>query len=167
MQSSPLCSPFSSWLFFYFSWRPWSLGGLFLGRSGMATLLIVDDEASILLAFRKAFREPAVTFITGKSTTDSAIESMKLGAYEYLLKPLELSTLRQVIDRALAISRLMHVPAVLAAADDVDERADAIVGVCPAMQDVYKAIGRVAAQDVTVLISGESGTGKELVARAL
>ncbi|HEY7424207.1 MAG TPA: sigma-54 dependent transcriptional regulator [Gemmataceae bacterium] len=183
----------------------------------MATLLIVDDEASILLAFRKAFREPAVTvltaetavqgldiarqrhpdvivldvhlpdmsglemlrrlraldarspviFITGKSTTDTAIEAMKLGAYEYLLKPLELSTLRQVIDRALAISRLMHVPAVLAADDDVDERADAIVGVCPAMQDVYKAIGRVAAQDVTVLITGASGTGKELVARAL
>jgi len=61
----------------------------------------------------------------------------------------------------------MHVPTVLAAADDVDERADAIVGVCPAMQDVYKAIGRVAAQDVTVLISGDSGTGKELVARAV
>jgi len=61
----------------------------------------------------------------------------------------------------------MHVPAVLAAADEVDERADAIVGICPAMQDVYKAIGRVAAQDVTVLITGASGTGKELVARAL
>jgi two-component system nitrogen regulation response regulator GlnG len=183
----------------------------------MATLLIVDDEPSILLAFRKAFREPDVTvltaetaaqgldlarqqhpdvivldvhlpdmtgldmlrrlreldarspvvFITGRSTTDTAIEAMKLGAYEYLLKPLELSTLRQVIDRALAISRLSHVPAVLAASGDVDERADAIVGVCPAMQEVYKAIGRVAAQDVTVLITGESGTGKELVARAL
>jgi two-component system nitrogen regulation response regulator GlnG len=181
------------------------------------TLLVVDDEASILLAFRKAFREPAVTvltaetaaeglelarerrpdvivldvhlpdmsglemlrrlrqldarspiiFITGKSTTDTAIEAMKLGAYEYLLKPVELSTLRQVVEKALAISRLMHVPAVLAADDAVDDRADAIVGVCPPMQEVYKAIGRVAAQDVTVLITGESGTGKELVARAL
>ena len=183
----------------------------------MATLLVVDDEASILLAFRKAFREPAVmvltaetaaqgldvarqrhpdvivldvhlpdmsglemlqrlreldarspiVFITGRSTTDTAIEAMKLGAYEYLLKPVELSVLRQVVEKALAISRLMHVPAVLAADDEVDERADAIVGVCPAMQEVYKAIGRVAAQDVTVLITGESGTGKELVARAL
>jgi DNA-binding NtrC family response regulator len=183
----------------------------------MATLLVVDDEASILLAFRKAFREPAVTvftaetaaqgleiarqrhpdvivldvhlpdmlglemlrrlreldarspvvFITGRGTTDTAIEAMKLGAYEYLLKPLELSTLRQVIERALDISRLMHVPALLNAAGDGDDRADAIVGVCPPMQDVYKAIGRVAAQDVTVLITGESGTGKELVARAL
>jgi two-component system nitrogen regulation response regulator GlnG len=109
-----------------------------------------------------------VVFITGQGTTDTAIEAMKLGAFDYLLKPLELSLLRAVLDRAFAISRLMRVPAVVAA--DVpadDDRADAIVGRCPAMQEVYKAIGRVAARDVTVLITGESGTGKELVARAL
>ncbi|TMQ34619.1 MAG: sigma-54-dependent Fis family transcriptional regulator [Planctomycetota bacterium] len=183
----------------------------------MPTLLIVDDEPSILTAFRRAFRDwplnlvtaetaydglalarehhpdviildvrlpdmsglealrslraldarSPVIFITGKSTTDTAIEAMKLGAYEYLLKPLELAQLRQVIQRALDISRLMHVPAVVAEADAADERADAIIGRCPAMQDVYKAIGRVAGQDVTVLITGESGTGKELVARAI
>src|SRR5438128_7952544 len=61
----------------------------------------------------------------------------------------------------------MHVPAVVADAEAVDDRADVIIGRCPAMQDVYKAIGRVAGQDVTVLITGESGTGKELVARAI
>jgi two-component system nitrogen regulation response regulator GlnG len=108
-----------------------------------------------------------VIFITGKSTTDTAIEAMKLGAYEYLLKPLELSQLRQVVERAFAISRLMRVPAVVAEGGPVDERADAIVGRCPAMQDVYKAIGRVAGQDVTVLLTGATGTGKELVARAV
>ena len=48
-----------------------------------------------------------------------------------------------------------------------EDRSDAIIGRCPAMREVYKAIGRVAGQDVTVLITGESGTGKELVARAL
>ncbi len=183
----------------------------------MPILLVVDDEPSILLAFRRAFQDTSVEvrtaesaeeglalarqqqpdvvildiqlpdmtglevlrklreldarspviFITGKSTTDTAIEAMKLGAYEYLLKPLELAHLRQVIDRALAISRLMHVPAVVADVQPVDDRADAIIGRCPAMQEVYKAIGRVAAQDVTVLITGESGTGKELVARAV
>src|SRR5262249_11772379 len=89
------------------------------------------------------------------------------GAYEYLPKPLELSQLRQVVDRALAISRAMRVPAVLAPDEPADDRADAIVGRCPAMQEVYKAVGRVAEQDVTVLITGENGTGKELVARAL
>ena len=108
-----------------------------------------------------------VVFITGQGTTDTAIEATKLGAFDYLLKPLELSHLRAVLDRAFAISRLMRVPAVVAADGPDDDRADAIVGRCPAMQEVYKAIGRVAAQDVTVLITGESGTGKELVARAL
>jgi two-component system nitrogen regulation response regulator GlnG len=181
------------------------------------TLLIVDDETNILLAFRRAFgdgtaevltastaaegltvareRRPdavvldvclpdrtglqllrdlqavdarcPVVFITGQGTTDTAIEAMKLGAFDYLLKPLELSHLRAVLDRAFAISRLMRVPAVVAADGPADDRADAIVGRCPAMQEVYKAIGRVAAQDVAVLITGESGTGKELVARAL
>jgi two-component system nitrogen regulation response regulator GlnG len=92
---------------------------------------------------------------------------MKLGAYEYLLKPLELAQLRQVVDRAVEISRRMHVPAIVAGGEPVDDRADALVGRCGAMQEVYKAIGRAASQEVTVLISGESGTGKELVARAL
>ena len=183
----------------------------------MTMLLVVDDEPSILAAFRRAFRaaplevctaetageglelarqhhpdvvildvqlpdmsglealgrlreldaRSPVIFITGKSTTNTAIEAMKLGAYEYLLKPLELAQLRQVVDRAVAISRLMHVPAVVADADGVDDHADAIIGRCPGMQKVYKDIGRVAGQDVTVLISGESGTGKELVARAI
>jgi two-component system nitrogen regulation response regulator GlnG len=111
-------------------------------------------------------RSPIV-FITGFSTADTAIEAMKLGAYEYLVKPLELATLRQVIDKALSISRLMRVPAVVAGEQPTDDRSDPIVGRCPAMQEVYKAIGRVARQEVTVLITGASGAGKELVARAL
>src|SRR4029079_3238325 len=64
-------------------------------------------------------------------------------------------------------SRLMHVPAALPEVEEAPEQSDALIGRCPAMQDVYKAIGRVASQDVTVLILGESGTGKELVARAI
>src|SRR5262249_24614318 len=91
----------------------------------------------------------------------------KLGAYDYLVKPLELPRLRQIIDQALALSRLMHVPAVVAGNEPVDDRADGIIGHCLAMLEVYKAIGRVASQDVTLLILGESGTGKELVARAI
>jgi DNA-binding NtrC family response regulator len=70
------------------------------------------------------------------------------------------------VARACAISRLMRVPAVTED-EPIQEPADVLVGRCPAMQDVYKAIGRVAPQDVTVLIRGETGTGKELVARAI
>jgi two-component system nitrogen regulation response regulator GlnG len=108
-----------------------------------------------------------IIFITGKSTTDTAIEAMKLGAYDYLFKPLELAQLRHVVDRALSLSRMVHVPVEEVSGEPADDRADALVGRCPAMLEIYKAIGRVAAQDVTVLITGESGTGKELVARAI
>jgi DNA-binding NtrC family response regulator len=182
------------------------------------TLLVIDDDPSILEAFHAVFDEPAVTlltassaheglrlisevrpdvvlldlalpdlpgletfrrirrldaripviFITGHGTTDTAIEAMRLGAFDYLLKPLELGVLRQLIGRAFEIGHLMHTPALVPAEEAAArEASDILVGRCPAMQDVYKAIGRVAPQDVTVLITGESGTGKELVARAI
>ena len=108
-----------------------------------------------------------VVLVTGHGTSELAIEAIKEGAYEYLLKPLELAPLRELISRACASSRLMHVPAVVSEPEAAPPGADALIGRCAAMQDVYKAIGRVAAQDVTVLILGESGTGKELIARAI
>jgi transcriptional regulator with PAS, ATPase and Fis domain len=80
---------------------------------------------------------------------------------------LELDQLSDLVERAFAISRLMRVPAVIPEGGEVKEDTDALLGRCPSMQEVYKAIGRVAAQDVTVLILGESGTGKELVAKLL
>ena len=108
-----------------------------------------------------------VIFVTMTKGADDAIEAMKQGAYDYLFKPLDLNQLKRVVGETLEVVRRMREPAVLPeAASDADAEG-AIVGVCPAMQQVYKAIGRVAAQDVPVLITGESGTGKELVARAI
>src|SRR5437588_2385536 len=107
-----------------------------------------------------------VIFITADNTTDTSIEAMKLGAHDYLLKPLDVSRLRDLVARAFEISRLTHIPVVVPEAPP-PQSADVLVGRCPAMQEVYKGIGRVAPQDVTVLILGESGTGKELVARAI
>jgi two-component system nitrogen regulation response regulator GlnG len=108
-----------------------------------------------------------VIFITLAKAADAAIEAMKQGAYDYLFKPLDLAQLRRVVGEALEVSRRMREPAVLAeSAADADVEG-AIVGSCPAMREVYKEIGRVAAQDVPVLIAGETGTGKELVARAI
>jgi two-component system nitrogen regulation response regulator GlnG len=104
-----------------------------------------------------------VIFITAHGTADTAIEAMKGGAFDYLVKPLDVERLGQIIERAFDAARLMHVPAVLPA----EEPAERIIGRTPAMQEMSKLIGRVAPQDVNVLILGESGSGKELVARAL
>ena len=69
-----------------------------------------------------------VILITGHGTTDLAIEAMKRGAFEYLLKPLELPQVRQLIDRAFASSRLMHVPAVVAEPETAGPEGDALLG---------------------------------------
>src|SRR5712675_496544 len=108
-----------------------------------------------------------VIFVTMAKTADAAIDAMKLGAYDYLFKPLDPHRLRRVVGEALEVARRMRQPAVVAETAPDPDVDGAIVGSCPAMSEVYKAIGRVAAQDVPVLITGESGTGKELVARAV
>jgi two-component system nitrogen regulation response regulator GlnG len=108
-----------------------------------------------------------VIFITWAATADTAIEAMKEGAYDYLFKPLDLARLRGVVLQALELGRLMREPAVVSETPPEEDCGDAIIGRCPAMGEVYKSIGRVAAQNVIVLITGESGTGKELVARAI
>ncbi len=108
-----------------------------------------------------------VIFVTLAKGADAAIEAMKHGAHDYLFKPIDLHQLTRVVGEALEVARRMREPAVLAeSAGDADVEG-AIIGNCPAMRDVYKAIGRVAAQDVPILITGESGTGKEVVARAI
>jgi len=119
------------------------------------------------LQIRRIDQRIPVVLITGHGTTDLAIEAMKQGAFDFLLKPLELAAVRELVDRAIRSSRQMRVPAAMPEVEAATAAADQLVGRCPGMQDVYKAIGRVAATDETVLILGESGTGKELVARAV
>ncbi|HVS37659.1 MAG TPA: sigma-54 dependent transcriptional regulator [Gemmataceae bacterium] len=108
-----------------------------------------------------------VILVTAYSATETAIEAMKRGAFDYLLKPVDFHQLRGLVARAIELNRLARVPAVFEDGEPEDGGVDRIVGRCPAMQEVYKAVGRFAPQDVTVLILGESGTGKELAARAL
>jgi two-component system nitrogen regulation response regulator GlnG len=105
--------------------------------------------------------------LTAFARPETAIEAMQRGACEYLLKPVDFSRLREVVAKALAVSRFSRVPALLAETSAPDPLADRIIGDSAAMQEVYKTIGRVAGQNATVLILGESGTGKELVARAI
>jgi len=108
-----------------------------------------------------------VIFITGQGNADTAIEAMKRGAFDYLVKPLDLDQLKRVVEQALKISQLMHVPAAVDPPQQVADASDRLVGSGTAMQSICKQIGRIAPQNVNVLVLGESGTGKELVARAI
>ncbi len=113
----------------------------------------------------ESFPRLPVIIVTAFSTMETAVEAMKRGAYEYLLKPIELQVLKDLVERALEISRIdtsSSSVGPLAARED-----QKIVGRSQAMQEVFKAIGRVAPQDIPVLIQGESGSGKELIAEAI
>ena len=107
-----------------------------------------------------------VIFITADTESETAIDAMMLGAYDYLIKPLNVKNLIPLVERALHTRRLMQTPVEIPLESDVSPP-DCLVGRSPRMLEVYKAVGRVSPQNVTVLIRGESGTGKELVARAI
>ncbi|HKA86888.1 MAG TPA: sigma-54 dependent transcriptional regulator [Haliangiales bacterium] len=108
-----------------------------------------------------------VVFVTVARHAGAAIEAMKSGAFNYLHKPVDLHQLKKTVLEAVEVGRRMRSPVMLAAGSSDSAVEGAMFGGSPAMLEVYKAIGRVADKDVTVLITGESGTGKELVARAI
>ncbi len=131
-------------------------------------------DISGMEAFEKLHRsDPRVPVIlmTGRGTAQTAIEAMQRGAFEYILKPIDADSLIHLVEEAAETSRMTRTPAVVPdrslseQPDAVD--GDPLIGNCPAMQEVYRSIGRVARQNVTVLILGESGTGKEVIARAI
>ena len=131
-------------------------------------IMLPDKSGIELVKEIKAFdaRLPVI-FITGSNDSDVAIEAMKLGAYEYLLKPLDMQHVQDLVEKALDARRLMQSPVHLDRAESTAQKGDVLVGRSTQMHEVYKQIGRVAAEDVTVIIRGESGTGKELIARAI
>ena len=142
--------------------------GIDLARTDKPDVVILDVRLPDLTGLEalqqiQAFapRLPVI-IITAFATTETAIKAMQQGAFEYLLKPVNLSQLRDVVKQALEVSRLRSVPAIFEqdTEPDDDGGVDRIVGVSAAMQDVYKNIGRVAGQNVPVLVLGESGTGK-------
>jgi two-component system nitrogen regulation response regulator GlnG len=143
--------------------------GLRLFRSDRPEVVVLDlqlPDGTGLQAYetiRAISPKQPVIFITAHGTTSTAIEAMKLGAFDYLIKPVDFARMTELLDRAFEAAYLMQVPAVLPALEPRDQ----IVGRTPAIQEMCKLVGRIAPQDVNVLILGESGVGKELVARAV
>ena len=129
------------------------------------TALASQDGFEIIRQLHEAKPHLPIILITADKTTEHAMRATKLGAYDYILKGFDMTTLLiQTIDKALA-NRPTLPPAEKLEATDFAK--DAIIGNSRVMQEVYMDIGRLAAKPVTVLIRGETGTGKELVARAL
>ena len=146
-------------------------------REGNVSVVVLDvrlggeiDGHETLREIKKIDRKISVILVTAYASANTAIEATRHGAYDYVLKPFEPDAMRRLIRRAHqaheAMSRAVH----LAEEDHQNwfpEEGDCIIGLSPAMQEVYKKIGRIATSSEPVLIRGESGTGKELVARAI
>ena len=127
------------------------------GISGLETLrLIRENDAKLPIIMMTAF-----------GTTQTAIEAMKLGAYDYLLKPFDVPKLKQIVNDALKAARDMKQVVACEPLLESEDYDMGIVGRSQSMQEVFKTIGQLAGSDATALITGESGTGKELVARAI
>ena len=127
------------------------------GMSGLETLR----------RLRQSDAKLPVILMTAYGTTQMAIEAMKLGAYDYLLKPFDVPKLKQIVAAALQAAHAMKQVVSYQPLLESEDYALGIVGRTEALQNVFKLIGQLAASDATALITGESGTGKELVARAI
>src|SRR5438105_4915825 len=127
------------------------------GMTGLETLRRLRQMDSKLL----------VILMTAYGTTQTVIEAMKLGAYDYLLKPFDVPKLKEIVHNALKAARDMKRVVSYEPLLESEDYDIGIVGRSGAMQQVFKLVGQLATSDATALITGESGTGKELVARAI
>jgi len=120
-----------------------------------------------LRRLRQSDAKLPVIMMTAYGTTQTAIEAMKLGAYDYLLKPFDVPKLKEIVTNALKAARDMKQVVSYQPLLESEDYDLGIIGRSEAMQNVFKTIGQLAASDATALITGESGTGKELVSRAI
>lgn len=120
-----------------------------------------------LRRLRQSHAKLPVIMMTAYGTTQTAIEAMKLGAYDYVLKPFDVPKIKHLVTSALKAARDMRQVVSYQPLLESEDYDLGIVGRSQVMQDVFKLIGQLAVSDATALITGESGTGKELVARAI
>ncbi|MEJ5237973.1 sigma-54-dependent transcriptional regulator [Limisphaera sp. VF-2] len=134
-------------------------------------LIILDvrlpdgDGTDLLKALQQRPQRPLVVITTGFGSVESAVECMKNGAFDYLIKPFSTEQIEVVLRKAEEFTQLLKVNRFLS--QETDEAEQELLGNSPAMQELRQLIRKVARTQATVLIQGESGTGKELVARAI
>jgi DNA-binding NtrC family response regulator len=125
------------------------------------------DGLEVLRRVKETHPNVDVIMVTGLSQIDTAVQAMKLGAFDYISKPFEPDELKLVVQRALERRRLLQENLTLKSEVSSKYRFENIVGSSPQMQAVYRLVAQCAPTSSTVLITGESGTGKELIARAI
>ena len=126
-----------------------------------------QSGVELLKQIRTVLPRAEIAIMTGHGSIESAVDAMKLGAYDYIEKPFRVEKLRLLLQRMAEKIRLVNENAFLRDRVNTDENVDGIIGSSSAMQDVLRMISRLKDTRTPVLISGESGTGKELVARAI
>ncbi|MCF8107032.1 MAG: sigma-54 dependent transcriptional regulator [Desulfohalobiaceae bacterium] len=142
-------------------------------RENRPNLIVLDirlpdlNGLQVLQAVQEEQPKLPVVMITAYDSTETAIEAIKLGAFDYVYKPFEPGEMLRIVPQALEAGRYMTDAVAVDPEPDAVPSAEAIIGRSKKMLEVYKSIGRVSDTDATVLIRGESGTGKELVARAV
>jgi DNA-binding NtrC family response regulator len=125
------------------------------------------DGLEVLRRVREGHPDVDVIMITGLSQIETAVKSMKLGAFDYLPKPFDPDGLKLVVHRALERRRLLQENLSLKTEVGAKYRFENIIGSSPQMQSVYRLVAQCAPTSSTVMLTGESGTGKELIARAV
>jgi DNA-binding NtrC family response regulator len=125
------------------------------------------DGFEVLEAIHGQEQAPHVVVVTARDDMQSTVRAVQLGAFEYLVKPIDVDLLRLVVKRAIASREASRTLRQLVAQDEESHRAGHVIGKSAAMREVYKSVGAVSVTRASVLLVGESGTGKELVARAI
>jgi two-component system, NtrC family, response regulator AtoC len=126
-----------------------------------------QSGVELLKQIKGSLPRTEVAIMTGHGSIESAVDAMKLGAYDYIEKPFRVEKMRLLLQRMAEKVRLVNENAFLREKVNTDENLDGIIGSSAGMQDVLRMISRLKDTRTPVLISGESGTGKELVARAI